>query len=64
VRVSKRLATAALHFLIDACMKAADVADDRALFKHVEVDFISKKILESYPQLGREPLSDLIGQRR
>lgn len=55
--------SAAIHFLIDASMKAADDDDARALLKQVEVDFIREKIEESYPQLKRPKLSSLFRPR-
>lgn len=55
--------SAAIHFIIDASMKADDVEGARALFKHVEVDIIREKIAEAYPQLLRPNLSSLIRNR-
>jgi hypothetical protein len=55
--------SAAIHFLIDASMKAADDDDARALLKHVEVDFIREKIEAAYPQLKRPKLSSLVRPR-
>jgi hypothetical protein len=55
--------SAAIHFLIDASMKAADDDDARALLKHVEVEFIREKIETAYPQLKRPKLSPLVRPR-
>jgi hypothetical protein len=55
--------SAAIHFLIDASMKAADDDDARALLKQVEVDFIREKIETAYPELKRPKLSGLVGRR-
>lgn len=55
--------SAAIHFLIDVSMKAADDDDARALLKQVEVDFIREKIETAYPQLKRPKLSGLVRGR-
>lgn len=55
--------SAAIHFVIDASMKAADDDDARALLKHVEVDFIREKIETAYPQLTRPKLTGLVRRR-
>jgi hypothetical protein len=54
--------SAAIHFIIDASMKAGDDDDARALLKHVEVDFIRGKIEAGYPHLKRPKLSSLVRQ--
>lgn len=55
--------SAAIHFIINASMKAGDEDDSRALLKQVEVDFIQEKIEEAYPQLKRPRLSGLVRPR-
>jgi hypothetical protein len=52
--------SAAVHFLVETCMKADDVEDARALFAQCEVDFIREEIVEQYPELGRPALSSLV----
>jgi hypothetical protein len=52
--------SAAIHFLIDLSMRGGDVDDARALFKHVEVDMIRKKIIEAHPQLARPGLTGIV----
>jgi|HubBroStandDraft_4_1064222.scaffolds.fasta_scaffold72183_5 hypothetical protein len=54
---------AAIHLIIDTCMKAADEDDARNLLKHVEVDFIREKIEAAYPQLKQPKLSTLVRPR-
>jgi hypothetical protein len=52
--------SAAIHFIIDASMKAGDEDDARTLLKQVDVDFIRDKIETAYAQLKRPKLSNLI----
>jgi hypothetical protein len=54
--------SAALHLLVDLCMKADDVEIARAFFGHIEVDFIKEKVAAAYPQLARPSLSKIIGE--
>jgi hypothetical protein len=55
--------SAAIHFIIEASMKAADEDDARALLNQVEVDFIREKIEAAYPKLKRQKLSSVVRQR-
>lgn len=52
--------SAAVHLLVELCMKADDVEDARALFARCEVDFIREKIVEQYPELAHSALSSLV----
>jgi hypothetical protein len=52
--------SAAVHFLVEVCMKAGDVDNARALFAQCEVDFIREKIVEQYPELAHPALSSLV----
>jgi hypothetical protein len=43
---------AALHSIIDLCVKAKDAKEAKALLKKVSTDFIRAKIIEAYPGLA------------
>jgi hypothetical protein len=47
---------AALHFLVELCMKGDDVEIARAFFKHIEIDSIREKIVGTYPQIAHPSL--------
>jgi len=42
-----------LNYLIGVCMKATDVADAHALFKHQEIKSLREDIIAKYPELVR-----------
>jgi len=49
--------SAALHPIIELCMKGSDVDDARALFKHVKMTFIRKKMIDAFPELSPDALT-------
>jgi hypothetical protein len=52
--------SAAIHFLVELCMKAGDEDDARRLFEQVEVDVIKEKIVAAYPNIDKPKVSGLV----
>jgi hypothetical protein len=54
-----------INYLVEVCMKATDVDDARALFRHQEIRSLQEDIVAQYPELARprisEIMSDLVG---
>jgi hypothetical protein len=47
-----------INYLVEMCMKAADVDDARALFRHQEIRSLQEDIVAKYPQLVRPRISE------
>src|SRR5215475_1943403 len=47
-----------INYLIGVCMKATDINDARALFKHQEVKSLREDIVAKYPELVRPRRAD------
>jgi hypothetical protein len=49
---------AVINYLVELCMKATDVDDARALFKHQEIKSLRQDIVAKYPELVRPRRGD------
>jgi hypothetical protein len=49
-----------INYLVEVCMKAADIDDARALFEHQEIRSLQEDIVAKYPELGRPRISDIM----
>jgi hypothetical protein len=47
-----------INYLVGMCMKAADVEDARALFRHQEIRSLREDIVAKYPELVRSHRAD------
>jgi hypothetical protein len=47
-----------INYLVGMCMKATDVEDARALFRHQEIRSLREDIVAKYPELVRSPGAD------
>jgi hypothetical protein len=54
---------AVINYLAEVCMKAADIDDARALFKHQEIKSFRQDIAAQYPELVRPCMSEIVGGR-
>jgi len=52
-----------INYLVEMCMKAADVDDARALFKHQELKLFRQDIVAKYPELVRPRMSEIMSGR-
>jgi hypothetical protein len=52
-----------INYLAEVCMKAADVDDARALFKHQGIKSFRQDIAAQYPELVRPCMSEIVGGR-
>jgi hypothetical protein len=53
-----------VNYLVEMCMKAADIDDARALFRHQEVKSLREDIVATYPELVRPRISEIMGGRQ
>src|SRR5215467_12994787 len=53
-----------MNYLIEVCMKAADLDDARALFEHQEIRSFREDTVAKYPELVRPRMSDMVSGRR
>jgi hypothetical protein len=49
-----------INYLVELCMKAADVDDARALIKHQEIKSFREDIVANYPELVRPRISEIM----
>ena len=49
-----------INYLIEVCMKAADIDDARALFEHQQIRSLQEDIVETYPELVRPRISEIM----
>jgi hypothetical protein len=49
-----------INYLVEVCMKAADIDDARALFEHQEIRALQEDIVAKYPELVRPRISEII----
>jgi hypothetical protein len=49
-----------INYLVEVCMKAADIDDARALFEHQEIRSLQEDIVAKYPELGRRRISEIM----
>ena len=49
-----------INYLVEVCMKAADIDDARALFEHQEIRSLQEDILAKYPELVRPRMSEIM----
>ena len=47
-----------INYLVEVCMKAADIDDARALFRHQEIRSLREDIVAKYPELVRSHRAD------
>jgi hypothetical protein len=52
-----------INYLIEVCMKAADIDDARALFEHQEIRPLQEDIVAKYPELVRPRISEIVSDR-
>ena len=53
-----------INYLIEVCMKAADLDDARALFEHQEIRSFREDTVAKYPELGRPHISYMVSGRQ
>jgi hypothetical protein len=46
-----------INYLVELCMKAADIDDARALFEHQEIRSLQEDIIAKYPEIVRQRMS-------
>ena len=49
-----------INYLVEVCMKAADIDDARALFRHQEFRSLQEDIVAKYPELVRPRISEIM----
>jgi hypothetical protein len=49
-----------INYLVEVCMKAADIDDARALFEHQEIRSLQEDIVAKYPELVRPRISEIM----
>jgi hypothetical protein len=49
-----------INYLVEVCMKAADIDDARALFRYQEVRSLREDIVAKYPELVRPRISEVM----
>ena len=49
-----------INYLVEVCMKAADIDDARALFRHQEIRSLREGIVARYPELVRPRVSEIM----
>jgi hypothetical protein len=49
-----------INYLVEVCMKAADIDDARALFEHQEIRSLQEDIVAKYPELVRPRVSKIM----
>jgi hypothetical protein len=54
---------AAINYLAEVCMKAADIDDARALFKHQDIRSLREDIVALYPELAPPRISEITTDR-
>jgi hypothetical protein len=52
-----------INYLVEVCMKAADIDDARALFEHQEIRSLQEDIVAKYPELVRTRISEVMSGR-
>jgi hypothetical protein len=52
-----------INYLVGMCMKATDVEDARALFRHQELRSLREDIVAQYPELARPRVSQITTDR-
>jgi hypothetical protein len=52
-----------INYLVELCMKAADIDDARALFEHQEIRSLQEDIVARYPELVRPRKSEIVSGR-
>jgi hypothetical protein len=54
---------AVINYLVEVCMKATDIDDARALFRHQEIRSLREDIVAQYPELARPRTSEITTDR-
>ena len=49
-----------INYLVEVCMKAADIDDARALIKHQEIKSFREDIVAKYPELAQPRISEIM----
>ena len=49
-----------INYLVEVCMKAADIDEARALFEHQEIRSLQEDIVAKYPELIRPYISEIM----
>jgi hypothetical protein len=49
-----------INYLVEVCMKAADIDDARALSEHQEIRSLQEDIVAKYPELVRPRISEIM----
>jgi hypothetical protein len=49
-----------INYLVEVCMKAADIDDARFLFEHQEIESLQDDIVARYPELVRPRISEIM----
>jgi hypothetical protein len=49
-----------INYLVEVCMKAADIDDARVLFEHQEIESLQDDIVAKYPELVRPRISEIM----
>jgi len=49
-----------INYLVEVCMKAADIDDACALFEHQEIRSLQEDIVAKYPELVRPRISEIM----
>ncbi len=49
-----------INYLVEVCIKAADIDDARALFRHQEIRSLREGIVARYPELVRPRVSEIM----
>jgi pentatricopeptide repeat protein len=52
-----------INYLVEACIKAGDVDDARALFKHQQIKSLREGLVSKHPELVRPCISEIMGGR-
>src|SRR5882672_2430391 len=53
-----------IYYLVEVCMKAADIDEARALFEHQEIGSLQEDIVAKYPELVRPSISEIMLSRQ
>ena len=52
-----------INYLVEVCMKAADIEDAHALVRHQEIKSFRQDIIAQYPELARPRMSEFVSGR-
>jgi hypothetical protein len=52
-----------INYLVEVCMKAADIEDAHALVRHQEIKSFRQDIVAQYPELARPRMSEFVSGR-